>query len=613
MNNRNPATGFPTGLPATLLLLFLFLLFVPVRELRAAEITVRAELNTREFSPDQAALLTVTVEGSQEAEVEPPTGQGLHFSYQGRSTRFQWINGRSSSAIHFTYWVQADQVGEYTIDPVKVKIDGRTYESNPIRCRVTAGTTGPPAGNSGGRQPGQSANPTPDTWERLAVLQILPEKERAYTGELIPFTLRLCLRKGTRFRLRHAPGIEAEHLTLEELDKQPLESEEIIDGQACDGLTWHGMLTGVKAGTFDLTANLELIVLIRTAKPSSRGPWSDPLFNDPFFDRFLGSYIEKKLSLKSRPQAITIQDTPVEGRPADYRGAVGTFSLAVSASPTSLRLGDPVTLKMIVSGTGNFDRVHAPVLADTVGWKTYPPDSRSASQEHARGKKTFEQALVPVSADVSAIPPARFSYFDPEAKEYVTLTSDPIPVSLELQASGQDEPADHRDDSRTAAAVPGLAPRHGEMGSLVPAILPLYRKTWFQIVAGLALVLACAASLLWVRQQLRQRHPDRVARKALQKKHAKLLRELDQAVDAADADRFFHLLRQTIRSHLAVHWQREEAAITLADLEEGLGSQAILTRLFARAEHGIYTHCSIKQPEMRQILEELRSELDQQA
>ena len=91
--------------------------------------------------------LVVSVSGSRDSGSEPVI-QGLeNFSVTpgGTSSRIEFINGRMSSGIEYTYYIQPQQVGSFTIGPASVQIGDKTYRSNRSSLQVVR-----PAGDQGG-------------------------------------------------------------------------------------------------------------------------------------------------------------------------------------------------------------------------------------------------------------------------------------------------------------------------------------------------------------------------------------------------------------------------------------------------------------------------------
>src|SRR5205807_5169791 len=113
-------------------------------------------------------------------------------------------------------------------------------------------------------------------------------------------------------------------------------------------------------------------------------------------------------------------------------GAVGSFTMAVDAKPKTVQVGDPITATSTISGRGNFDRMNEPALEDERGWHKYPPSSKFKQDDDVgiSGEKIFEMVLAP-SEKKSTVPPLVFAYFDPAKENYVTLRSDPVPITVE--------------------------------------------------------------------------------------------------------------------------------------------------------------------------------------
>ena len=75
------------------------------------------------------------------------------------------------------------------------------------------------------------------------------------------------------------------------------------------------------------------------------------------------------LAVLSKESALTVLPLTEEGRPATFSGAVGTFALQVTAGPTEVTAGDPVTVRMLLNGSGNLSDASPPALTDTGGFR----------------------------------------------------------------------------------------------------------------------------------------------------------------------------------------------------------------------------------------------------
>jgi hypothetical protein len=601
----------------------LLLQLPPAPPCHAADISVKAELSSSRFPEDEAVLLTVTVQGARSAEPELPAADGLRFIYRGQSSQMQWINGKSSSSIVFTFLVQAEKTGKHTIQPIKVTVDGSSYTTNPLSCTVARARAG--GGASGGSQgmqsPQHSNAPTArlrsGEAEKIGFMRISPKKNTIYSGELVPFTIKAYFRQGVRITLRSAPRFIGENFILHSLDDKPEKDTELVNGTPYTTLTWTGALSAVKQGTFPLEVEMDAGLQVRVRQQRSGNPFGSSFFNDPFFNDFFARYTEREVKMASPEKSITVMDLPKKGRPENFHGPIGTFSLAVAASPLDGKVGDPVTLKMVLSGTGNFDMVQVPELTNSDHWKIYPATESFTKQGVNRGKKTFEQAIVPTSPDLNAIGPVRFSYFDPDAKEYITLTSDPIAIRLQPVPGKISRPRVHPATKQQQSVVPkttagpgNLAPIHPDPGRLFTTIAPLYQKTWFILLMLLAVACLAASLLLRLRSRTLEKNPGILRHKQVNRKLEHHFSEMKQAVANGDHDTFARHCRTAIQERLGEIWGKQARAITLADLEERLDADAPLLGIFKTLELCEYSEKCLGPDAMKQILETTQTELN---
>ena len=127
-----------------------------------------------------------------------------------------------------------------------------------------------------------------------------------------------------------------------------------------------------------------------------------------------------------------VKPLPVEGRPKDFSGAIGKFEFEATGTPQRVKIGEPVSMKLTIRGSGNFDRIGQPPLAEPGGWTPYSAKQNFQGGDSAgtEGVKTFELPVTP-TAGKTAMPVFAFSFFDPEAAKYVTLMSAAAPLTVE--------------------------------------------------------------------------------------------------------------------------------------------------------------------------------------
>ena len=78
---------------------------------------------------------------------------------------------------------------------------------------------------------------------------------------------------------------------------------------------------------------------------------------DPFFRQFFNQGEQHQITLASEPVTVQSVPLPEQNKPVDFSGAIGNFTLNASAGPTSVTVGDPITVREQISGRGALDAI----------------------------------------------------------------------------------------------------------------------------------------------------------------------------------------------------------------------------------------------------------------
>jgi hypothetical protein len=588
----------------------------------AADPTLDAKLEPAEISLGQTATLTIRGSGDDLPRIVPPAVPGLQFTVVGQSRRIESINGVTSSSFSSTYQVRAQQAGTYIIASI-----ARGLEPLTLRVDAPGSRSGaPPAVSGSPPQPATSGAPgdTQVTADGTAFVRLLVPTHELYVGQSIPVEIQVGTRDGMVASLNGLPTLNGDAFTLDRLSSDPEQrSAETIDGKPFTVFRWHGVLAPVKPGALSLSMETPLTVRIPTQRPGSRflnDSSLDELFDDPAFQGLFGGSIEKEVTVSSPPARFTVLDLPVAGRPKDFSGAVGQFQIRSELSNRSATAGDPLTLRLKISGEGNFDRVNSTMLAQVDHWKTYQPTARFAAADTPfRGEKTFEQPIVATEAGEQTLPALTFSYFDPETRRYdtlstPTLTVEVAPAAVTAAAAGAGVAAGTGAATGTGAAAgvavaaasapaaaesvrrDGLRPDHppaAGYGSLLPPYLqPRYVALPSLLVAALPL------AWFWLRRR-EQRDRSGAARAAARPADPAQLREaMDRAIHAGNVRDFFAAVRTLLRTELSARWQLAPEAVTMAEVEARLGADSDVRKLFALADEALYSGRRFAPPEL---------------
>jgi hypothetical protein len=621
--------------PATLaVVLCTLVVMLPLADTASASksVSVDAQLSHQSFAVDQAARLTITVTGGRDADIELPRVDNLRFQPRGQSSQINMVNGNFSSSIAYNYLVQGMEPGEYTIAPITVRVGAETLHTEPIKLTITKSGQLPESGQQGSKN-----------IEDIAFIRITPgdkQKNIHFSGELVPITLRLYLSSDYKFEIDKLPVLVADGVVMEPLSEKPQQTRERLDGNTFIVVSWQTTLSGIKTGSHPFSFSLEAGLLLprqRQARSpfSGSSPFGGSLFDDSIFDNFFGNYERRQVNIKSPELQFTVLPLPEENRPPGFSGAIGDFSLSITASPTEVEVGEPITLTSIISGRGNFDRVEAPHLPESGLWKSYSPTAEfKPGTEAGSGSKSFEQAVVIRKKEVAEIPPLSFSYFDPLKKSYRTLTSPPIALKVkgalkgETKSEGvgsttaqQPAPPQPAPGQQPVAAVaetvpslspplPGLAPQKLEPGSYQSRLQPLYLSSWYLTASALLLLSSVIALIVRYRRQKLRSNPQLQRQKEGQKVLVQDLLVIERAISSGDSGVFLTSCRRAIQNQFADRCHVAPAAISLSDLRSETSPDSALRKIFSLADQAAYGGAALSAREMSELYADLKRELE---
>lgn len=562
----------------------------------AAAPAVDASIEPSQISLGESARLTILTSGSGTLSVPLPVVPGLEFRVVGQSRQIQMVNGLTIESTSTTVRVTPEEAGVFTIP-------GPTPNSPPLVLHVTPGGGGaPPPANAA---PPGTAAPYPGepgvgglhlTPDGSAFVHLEMPKHEIFVGESVPVEIQVGMRNGFVESLNGLPKLNSADFTLNNLSRQPERAPRVIEGKPFTVYTWHSLLGAVKPGTYSLAFEAPLTVRMRT-RPL-RESMLDDLLGDPFLQNIFGATVQKNITATSPVATVTVLALPVQGRPADFGGAVGSFKISTDLSAGKTAAGDPLTLRMHISGAGTFDRVESSMLGGSAEWKTYDPKASFSATDPIgyRGEKVFEQPIIASQPGAHTIPPLSFSYFDPAARSYETAHS----ASLKLEVS----PAVNVDTSIAplAGGTPadqsrgGLRPDHAVTEPRVATLTPPYFQPLF---AGCASGAALLFGAGWVLLRRRERDANDLQRERERLRSQlvrSLLEKMAAAADGNDTAAFFSGARSALQQALSARWQFTPELITLADVDSRLegGEREDIRQIFALADEANYSGAHLK-------------------
>ncbi|PKP04446.1 MAG: BatD protein [Bacteroidetes bacterium HGW-Bacteroidetes-9] len=352
---------------------------------------------------------------------------------QSSSSSMQIINNQVTRSVDFsfTYILQASKEGTFTITPASVNVDGKIYKSNPLTIKVVKGNAPPP------QQGGQSnQQPSGDISSKDLFVRASVNKSNPYQGEQVIVTYKIYTRVPiAEYSVTKAPGLSGFWTQDLLKDSKNLNQyRETIDGQEyVVAEIKKDAMFAQKSGNLTIEP-LEMDVVAQIQRKSGRRPTNDPFFDSFFNDSFFGNTMQNvKKTIRSNQLTINVKPLPSQGRPVDFTGAAGNYTIAVSTDRTELKANDAMSLKFTITGKGNLKLIEKPALVFPSDFEVYDPritDNINITSSGVSGSRTFEYLIIPRNPGNFKIKPASFSYFDIDAGVYKTLNSQEFNIKV---------------------------------------------------------------------------------------------------------------------------------------------------------------------------------------
>jgi hypothetical protein len=372
-----------------------------------------AQLTIAVSAPDTVAVLepiVLTIEmaaaGARPPRLIPPDFRNVSVGQTSSSTYVENDNGVSRVHVDVRYILEASRPGEYIVDPFEARLGGEVARSRPLRI-IVRGPTTVTVPSIVTRAPFDASAPV------SVAVSLTPDT--VYVGEQFTYQVAVFVDEAVRNRLRRTPGFAAPELRgMLPYDLSPVRG--ILPSRKVGDRRFEPHL--YQRAIFPLVAGTHVI-------PSAELQYSLPL-SYSFFSR------EESRILRTDSLVVVARDVPLEGRPADYSGAVGELSLAAFVKAGGIRVGDPAVLTLKVSGTGNIKMLPRPAIA--VPWGAVVPAqervSIDMSSETIRGSKEFDWVLTPHAAGPQELPEFRYPFFNPKSEAYELAVSQPETLSV---------------------------------------------------------------------------------------------------------------------------------------------------------------------------------------
>ena len=568
---------------------------------------VTAHLSGSQAYVGESVELTITAEGSSQAEVlDDLDFNGLNVASRSQSFQMQLgfpkFERRVTTTFRFTLVPMRE--GDFSIPSLRVRMDGKIFKTPVLELQV-GGARSQPGGPGGTVPPGKAqgfGGGVPmqppfgrDGEAKVFFGELVIPKESVYVGEVLPVDMRFYVDARYPVQFSERPFFSGDGFTVQRA-AQPIEARGELGGVIYRCVIFRGAITAAKTGRLDVPpAKLNARIQLPMEPPAGMGGIFDQFFQG------MGFSDVRDVEILTGDARVEVKPLPSEGRPENFSGAVGQFRMTASVSPQRVGEGEPVTLKVRVSGRGNFGGIGTPELVNPEGWRVYEPTRRfepsPSDPVGFNGEMTYEFVMM-AQEGKNATPGVRFSFFDPKAERYETLEVGPLPVDaagmrsvVASAASPEPEPSPDQQLAQSRVEMVGdLSTDFGERTFRPFAWSPGF--IWSSFVLGLVWAVMVVAGVLrrsWEHPEFQRRKRERDLRKELRK------------IANSDGDEFLDRAARYVEMRLG---GRELEDINLAD---GLGEKiSELLERRARVRFGTAPPEPLREDEKAEMLRSLR-------
>lgn len=348
--------------------------------------------------------------------------------FTSRQTSYRMVNGHTtgSSSITFTFILCAAKNGIYTIPPAHINVNGKTFASKAVKVKVSGesqNTGGAPRMHDDTDNMPQLRDAGTPVNNSDLFIKVSANKHRVHEQEPVLLTYKVYTLVDLTQLEGKMPDLTGFHTQEIPLPQQKSFHIERVNGRPYRSVTWSQYVMYPQ-----MTGKLEIPSITFNGTVIQQNRNVDP------FEAFLNGgsgYIEVKRAIKA--PGMTIQVDPLPKRPANFSGGVGKFNISAQLNKNEVKANEPITLRVIIGGTGNLKLIKQPVVEFPKDFDKYDAkitDKTKLTTNGVEGNMIYDFLAVPRNQGSYVIPAIEFVYYDIAANAYKTLKTEPFKLSV---------------------------------------------------------------------------------------------------------------------------------------------------------------------------------------
>jgi tetratricopeptide (TPR) repeat protein len=537
----------------------LLVLATPALRAAAPRVYARVDADTAIYPGDDIVYSVVVEGGARPGKIDVSSLAAYNPRPGGTQTLMQTINDRTMLSHETKYVITAGSPGTMQLPGVTVVVDGQTQTTNAVEVTVS--------------RPGSTDQ---------IVLELSVTPARCYVGQPLVMTAKWTATARVREASFEVPVFQSDDFYIEDLTERPVgqslrqilihsipvtmtEDRQLVRGMEALVGTFRKVVIPKRSGRlrldpFQVSAN----VAVR------REPTGD------FFNPY--RLVLQRVQVQSNAVELEVQPLPETGKPPEFYGLVGRYTITAAAAPTQVSVGDPITLTIRIGGNPYLKPVQWPALEQVPELAAqFRIPAEKASPSFEAGTKVFTQTLRANSDQVTQIPALPLAYFDPEQGKYVVARTQPIPLEVaptkvltnqDMQGTVSSA-GGARDSSRVQAIRQGLSANYygpEVLENQAFSVLSLVRRPVHAVLWALPLTgLLASVAVKWAGRT----SPESRARQRRRRAAGTALTHL-QRVSAAAPGQRHELLLSALKTYIGDRFGRVAASLTAQDCGQAI-------------------------------------------
>lgn len=363
--------------------------------------------------------------------------------YTSQQSSFQMVNGHtsSSSSITYTFIICANKNGTFTIPPAHATAGGKDVQSQPVKITVSGtarNTNGAPHMHDDVDNQPQLRSAGSHISGNDLFIKVSANKSRVHEQEPVLLTYKVYTLVELTYLEGNMPDLTGFHTQEIPLPQQKSYHVETVNGRPYRCVTWKQYVMYPQ-----VTGKLEIPSITFDGTVIQQNRDIDPF--EAFFNGGSG-YVEVKRSIKA--PGLKLQVDPLPTRPSNFSGGVGKFNITAQLNKKEVKANDPITVRVVIGGTGNLKLIKQPVIDFPKDFDKYDPkitDKSKLTINGLEGNMIYDFLAVPRNQGKYTIPAIEFVYFDVRSNTYKTLKTEPFELNV-LKGDGNSSSADFTSD-----------------------------------------------------------------------------------------------------------------------------------------------------------------------